>query len=734
MALMQGAAAHLNIATGTSNTVAITDDQISRFGDRVLRAGLILHDKNGVLYHTDGIHSLKVVLTKPLIADNVEILTRAERELIANHGKADGFVVTDNNNKIPDEQLNFVKDELINPEYLQDYLTPEGGLKIELFPAEVRQHLHYVRDYDTLLALSGEDNGHLTFVIDASKDERVNSGWGLYAWGDRETIPDMQPPEGDVDPKEARWALLACGELLDIDPDSFVTTSSVTKAGAVMYDHTIKLKRVSLDMLAELNDVATTHMPRFAHWDDDFDIYPNEQLPIPIEVDERFSRGNYLFTISCQKCKLTLPDNYNTNNGTDIVITDKQPVTVESTAKAFNDWLRSGYIDGEKYIPYGPIPGSVEVSIEPIQVGDEPIPTEDQFKITCTSNFTSKPYSSRTYTESVFPVDEIVAYKGLIKDLPGFTLDTRGWDPEATYSFSLRGVNQKFKLKGKHPDTYHSMYSYVTVSGTMEKINEILAAGFEIEGGTEADELTLFYGYTELCPRISVKPVPHPHPTHFFNFYYSKPSITIDLRLDETNIDDKTYTVRLMPQNCRLVHNNDVYLHGRELVREVNAANVAMYNRDVLARLKIENLYPVYNSTLVLKVQDDTGRVIFKHVYTIRKLSKPVFTFKERNNCGWEYSYPYNAKIAVDPDRMDEIHTVKITATLLRSYYTHPETGQQVYMKEEDTFTYSARVPEVNKFLQSCTPFAGYSSYPSKLKFEIDDFKDMVFEGYSYVV
>ena len=284
MAVQAGSSSKLNIVTGYASTVRITESDKKKYADTVYPAGILLHDDSAKIYHADGTKSLKQLLEHPIIDSAQEVLTAAERKMIKDFNKSGGFVATNDNNKIDDLQLNVVQDGKIVESYLSNYIE-NGMIKLDVLPMDVRAHLKYVATYGDLQTATEEQKNGMIFVIDASGDETVKSGWAIYVWD--KTKKDGTEAEGEDTPPNGDWVKIQEGEGIDFDYDSITTHDSVEKVGAVMYDHIVFLQSPTLDQLADLEPPEVN--PVFTQFSTEINDYDKQDVPLNLRITEQYA-------------------------------------------------------------------------------------------------------------------------------------------------------------------------------------------------------------------------------------------------------------------------------------------------------------------------------------------------------------------------------------------------------------------------------------------------------------
>ena len=244
MSVTPGSSTKVNTIKGVSRVLKITNDEKTTYENKVFQAGIFITDEDGKLYLTDGVK--KVSELQPVVDTKISPLTDKQREALnktiniadgSYTPQEGGFVVlgtagTDGNAKIADAQLNLVdaNGHLVST-YLRDVLTDENDIiKLEKLPPQMRAHMLFVDTYDKLDELTAEQKLDLVYVIDATGDTSVESGWAIYAWNATNGVATGDPIK------------IAEGEGLDIDIDAIASTyENVQKAGAIMYDHTLQI-------------------------------------------------------------------------------------------------------------------------------------------------------------------------------------------------------------------------------------------------------------------------------------------------------------------------------------------------------------------------------------------------------------------------------------------------------------------------------------------------------------
>lgn len=442
MAVNPGTSTRLNYITGYSSSVPIKESDKVKYADTVYAAGIILHDENGFLYHTDGVKTLTQLLESPIIDKNVKILTAAERKMITDVNKAGGFVATDESNKISDDQLNLVEGGKIVESYLSKYIE-NGMIKLEVIPKDVRAHMKYVKTYEELASVSEESHNGMVFVMDASGDPTVNSGWAIYAWYD----------EDEDEGEPAGWHKIQEGEGIDYDYESITTHDSVEKVGAVMYDHTIFLKSPTLDQLAGLGDPVVT--PVFTEWESKLSGYANTEIALGAKITEKYAASGehkVVFTVT-PSGTLTIKgfDDGDASDGT--------PKTITGEASAINAKLAT-----IKVVP-GASGGSFTMDLD------------DGYDVK-TITVSTTPYKQ---TSILGASDPVAVINGNQIACP-IKLATDGVDPAAQFNVTLTPTGCSMLDSGSSPVAADS--PWVIPAGNVTTVNAALAAAKIVGAGT----------------------------------------------------------------------------------------------------------------------------------------------------------------------------------------------------------------------------------------------------------
>lgn len=234
MPVTPGAATKLNNLKGIALATTVTAAEKTTYASTVYPAGMWLRDEDGKVVQGDGVKTLAQLFANPLIDPAIAVLTATERAYITNAGQANGFVIADSEGQVPLTQL-------------ANYFDENGILKLEAAPVALRQHIKIVADIDARDALDDEEKKGFVFVVDASDDPTVTSGWALYGF----TTETTGEPGEEVTTYTP--IKVAEGEGLDYDFDNIVNYSRVQAAGAVMYDHTVVMQSPTLAEYAALS-------------------------------------------------------------------------------------------------------------------------------------------------------------------------------------------------------------------------------------------------------------------------------------------------------------------------------------------------------------------------------------------------------------------------------------------------------------------------------------------------
>ena len=452
MAVQAGSSSKLNIVTGYASTVRITESDKKKYADTVYPAGILLHDDSAKIYHADGTKSLKQLLEHPIIDSAQEVLTAAERKMIKNFNQASGFVATNDNNKIDDIQLNVVENGKIVESYLSKYIE-NGMIKLDVLPMDVRAHLKYVATYGDLQTATEEQKNGMIFVIDASGDPTVKSGWAIYVWDKTKkdgTEAEDAPANGD-------WVKIQEGEGIDFDYDSITTHDSVEKVGAVMYDHIVFLQSPTLDQLADLEEPQVS--PVFTQFSTEINDYDKQDVPLNLRITEQYA------TAGTHKVEFTVAESASIviKGFEDGNCTDGQPKTLTGTDAAdLNTKL------AKLTLTTGDTGGKFTMSLD------------DGYDVK-EVNVTVKQFIEPTLEHT----DAINAVPTLETDFP-VRLSTAGVDPEKQFTVTVT-PNAGVSMKNDTGSEVSSGSAWELTAKTVAEINAALAKGKVVndtDGGT----------------------------------------------------------------------------------------------------------------------------------------------------------------------------------------------------------------------------------------------------------
>lgn len=419
MAVQAGSSSKLNIVTGYASTVRITESDKKKYASTVYPAGILLHDDSAKIYHADGKKTLKQLLEHPIIDSAQEVLTAAERKMIKDFNKSGGFVATNDHNKIDDIQLNVVEDGKIVESYLSKYIE-DGMIKLDVIPMDVRAHMKYVKTYAELENVTEEQKHGMIFVIDASGDDTVTSGWAIYVW-DKDK-KDGTEAEGEDTPPNGDWVKIQEGEGIDFDYDSITTHDSVEKVGAVMYDHIVFLQSPTLDQLADLEDPQVA--PVFTQFSTEINDYDKQDIPLNLRITEQYATdGAHKVEFTVGESSTVVIKGFDDGN-----CADGQPKTLTGTSAAeLNVKL------AKLTLTTGDTGGKFTMSLD------------DGYDVK-EVNVTVKPFIEPTLEGT----DELKAVPTLETDFP-VRLSTEGVDPEKQYTVAVTpnsGVSMKNDTNG----------------------------------------------------------------------------------------------------------------------------------------------------------------------------------------------------------------------------------------------------------------------------------------------
>ena len=452
MAVQAGSSSKLNIVTGYASTVRITESDKKKYASTVYPAGILLHDDSAKIYHADGKKTLEQLLKHPIIDSAQEVLTDAERKMIKDFNKSGGFVATDEHNKIDDIQLNVVQDGKIVESYLSKYIE-NGMIKLDVLPMDVRAHLKYVATYGDLQTATEEQKNGMIFVIDASGDPTVKSGWAIYVWDKTKkdgTEAEDAPANGD-------WVKIQEGEGIDFDYDSITTHDSVEKVGAVMYDHIVFLQSPTLDQLADLEEPQVS--PVFTQFSTEINDYDKQDVPLNLRITEQYA------TAGTHKVEFTVAESASIviKGFEDGNCTDGQPKTLTGTDAAdLNTKL------AKLTLTTGDTGGKFTMSLD------------DGYDVK-EVNVTVKQFIEPTLEHT----DAINAVPTLETDFP-VRLSTAGVDPEKQFTVTVT-PNAGVSMKNDTGSEVSSGAPWTLTNKTVADINTALANGKVVnddDGGT----------------------------------------------------------------------------------------------------------------------------------------------------------------------------------------------------------------------------------------------------------
>ena len=230
-----GSATRLNELAGFALITPVSVQDETDHADVVFDDGMILKTTTGKILFADGVKTLAQLLANPAVDTAIAPLTATERGYITNAGAANGFIVSDNENKIP-------------VDYLSRYIDTETGkVLLSALPDSARAGVTYVANIaarDAILPTDEAARG-VVFVVDASDDPTVDSGAAMYAYVD--------------DPENAgqkKWQKYAEVEGLDQNIDDLVTEDLLENKGAVLYKHTVVLQSPTLSQIVTLKQAS----------------------------------------------------------------------------------------------------------------------------------------------------------------------------------------------------------------------------------------------------------------------------------------------------------------------------------------------------------------------------------------------------------------------------------------------------------------------------------------------
>ena len=452
MAVQAGSSSKLNIVTGYASTVRITESDKKKYASTVYPAGILLHDDSAKIYHADGKKTLEQLLKHPIIDSAQEVLTDAERKMIKDFNKSGGFVATDEHNKIDDIQLNVVQDGKIVESYLSKYIE-NGMIKLDVLPMDVRAHLKYVATYGDLQTATEEQKNGMIFVIDASGDPTVKSGWAIYVWDKTKkdgTEAEDAPANGD-------WVKIQEGEGIDFDYDSITTHDSVEKVGAVMYDHIVFLQSPTLDQLADLEEPQVS--PVFTQFSTEINDYDKQDVPLNLRITEQYATaGEHKVVFTVAESATVVIKGFDDGD-----CIDGQPKTLTGTdAAELNKKL------AKLTLTTGATGGKFTMSL------DDGYDTKEV-------TVTVKPFIAPTLEGT----DDLKAVPTLDTDFP-VRLSTTGVDPDKQFTVTVT-PNSGVSMKDDAGSTVSSGAPWTLTNKTVADINTALANGKVVnddDGGT----------------------------------------------------------------------------------------------------------------------------------------------------------------------------------------------------------------------------------------------------------
>lgn len=452
MAVQAGSSSKLNIVTGYASTVRITESDKKKYASTVYPAGILLHDDSAKIYHADGKKTLKQLLEHPIIDSAQEVLTAAERKMIKDFNKSGGFVATNDHNKIDDIQLNVVEDGKIVESYLSKYIE-DGMIKLDVIPMDVRAHMKYVKTYDELQNVTEEQKHGMIFVIDASGDDTVTSGWAIYVW-DKDKKDGTEEEEA---PANGDWVKIQEGEGIDFDYDSITTHDSVEKVGAVMYDHIVFLQSPTLDQLADLEDPQVA--PVFTQFSTEINDYDKQDIPLNLRITEQYA------TAGEHKVEFTVDE-----SASIIIKGFEDGNCVDGTAKTLTG-ISAAELN-EKLAKLTLITGDTG--------GKFTMSLDDGYDVKEVT-VTVKPFIEPTLEGT----DDLKAVPTLETDFP-VRLSTVGVDPDKQYTVDIT-PNEGVSMKNSDGSTVNAGSAWNLASKTVSEINTALGKAKVVndtDGGT----------------------------------------------------------------------------------------------------------------------------------------------------------------------------------------------------------------------------------------------------------
>ena len=231
MAATPGSDTKLNVLTGIAKVMSITTQEMTTYATRVLDKGILLLAEDGKVYLTDGVTALSALsprIDQLLISTEKTALTKTFSGTSGAYQATEGgFLVLGASGKMSKDSL---PDTMIGA---------DGKIALEWLPDTVRAGVVYKATYADLADATEEEKKSLVFVVDASGDDTVESGWATYVWQNND------------------WVKISEGESVEnLDLGALLPNeANVEAAGAVMYDHTIVLTPPSMTQYIALLDV-----------------------------------------------------------------------------------------------------------------------------------------------------------------------------------------------------------------------------------------------------------------------------------------------------------------------------------------------------------------------------------------------------------------------------------------------------------------------------------------------
>lgn len=284
-----GAAGKVNHITGVVRIMQVTEEDWQNLAERELEANMLLRRvSDNSIYITEQGKKLKDLI--PIVDTEHAALNDAAQTAIETafstgvyKAAAGGVVITDDTNKIDDEQLHVVEDvtddyntttgvaeKRVAVDYLKEWIDPDTRIiRREKLPDFLRSHVLYVANIEARNNLPDNMRLDLVFVIDASDDPDVDVGSAAYVWFSKQDILDgkthfvgLEPDDPSIEELDGKWIKIYENESLDINLDELKPTSeSVEAAGAVMYDHMVMVESPSLADFITATDYVAPEPP-----------------------------------------------------------------------------------------------------------------------------------------------------------------------------------------------------------------------------------------------------------------------------------------------------------------------------------------------------------------------------------------------------------------------------------------------------------------------------------------